>query len=355
MAEGGTTDKIPGPLLYGVAAVLVVISVLWPLVGSSPKADPLHTSNTSYQHAFIVLDGDRTLVALVLSDDSKPVATLDSRTGERVAMGTLCPPTTQGRITVHQPQNQWLWVSCGPSDFVLLDLITATPTLTASEVTTKNPELAAGFRLDHRSVSHDVDAPTHELMVKLHDGRTAWIDMQGGLAFAPSPGEPWQPGYFCWPEHTCSTERKECLGLGPSPSGQGMVLTSNRIHGERQRPGETLAEWPAGLLRPGFVKQPTNRCAFEREGGYLLLHDSAAFEPKEALLSLVDRDGTLHWTRRTAELGAAEGYEPRRAELVGDEVLIFSTNESHRKHLTATWLDLKTGEVRSAQQLFGSP
>ena len=355
MTANNSSKAWVGPALYIGAFATIVLFVMMRSSGVVPGPDPLHTPNTSYKHAFLVAEGDQTLISLVFDDEPTMVATLDSRTGELVAMGPVCPNMDKGRITIHQPQNEWLWVSCGLDDFTLLDLTTAKPVLTRATAASEHPEVAAGIRLGHPHVSHDVEAPTHELRVQLHDGRSAYIGLDGSFSFEPTTPSPWQPGYFCWPGNACSTERRECVSLPPSPSGQGMVLTSNKIHGERKRPSTPISEWPASLLRPGFVLQPTNRCAFEEDDSYLLLHDSAAFEPKESLLSLVARDGTIHWTRRAAELGAAEGYEPRRAQRVGDEVIVFSTNESHRKHLTVTWLDLETGEVHSAQQLFGAP
>jgi len=333
--------------------VLVAATVLFgPLLffAIDQARHPLQRDDARYDHFFIIPDDHRDLFVLL---SKERIFTFDVRTGEEIARGKVACPGNDEKPSWFVPDGPRIWARCGERSGLLVDLRTAQVVLDTDRLGGRHSELALGVRVDQGHVSHDASAPTRALPVTLHDGRSAFIDAEGELLFARPPTPPWRPGYHCWPEHWCSTVRRECLGFAPSADGHGMRLVTNHRHGERQRDPTPIAGWPTGLLKPGLVGDPGSRCAFEHEDTYLAVHDSAAFDPKETLLSLIGRDGTRRWTVPIAALGVAEPLGPRVAQRIGDDVLIVSTNRRSRDWLAIAVLDLATGEVRASHRLVG--
>lgn len=328
----------------GVAAALV-----WRTGVPGPADGPVAGRHARLRHAFVVPGPERDLLALVVTgwEGQGELVSFDLDTGARLTTVPLCKDPQ-----VYQPVGARLWVSCGETELFAVHMATGALGPTAASLQAAHPELAAGLRVEDRTVSLDVDGPTNAIGLRLHDGRLAWVDLDGALHLTHPGGEPWVPGYFCWPEHTCLKSRRACLGFTPAPSGAGMVLAQGVPWGERQTPATAVGDWPTGLLRPGFVREPDNRCALESEDAYLFLHDSAAFDPKETLLSLVSHDGDLRWTRTIASFGVPEGVEVRKAKRLDEDraVLLFFQDQA-RDHLSVAVIDLRSGATSRAHTL----
>ncbi len=335
----------------------LLLLLLCNLLGCSavPTHDPHLMSNSTYRSLVVVRSGGRTLISVLTSTPDDHLLTFDPRTGERVAQTELQCQTVERSPTLLKPVGERAWVTCGDREAFVLDLATGKPLHTFDQLVASNPDLAAGFRSRLGSTDLTVDAPLVALPIALHDGRNAWLDLDGRLRFEPHPDQAaWVPGYFCWPEHKCSRNRKECLGFMKSESGIGYQLSSNRIHGERKTDPVFIGTWPVGLLKPGLVGEPGSRCAYEDEAHHLILHDSAAFEPTTSMVSRVSRDGTIAWSASYESVGADAKHQPRRALDLGDDVLLLIGNTSHKHTLRATVLDRSTGKVRSSHHLFGA-
>lgn len=327
------------------------------LAGCSGTAlfEPYINADVSYRVLFVVQDSAGPLVALFTSTPDAHLIGVDPRTGDRRYATRLTCEDSKASPRIYPPADGLAWVACGPSQAYVIDLRTGTQVVPHSQIQTTNAELAGGFQIRESSISYDVDPPTRGLPITLHDGRNVWLDLDGRLQFEAVPTDPWKPGYFCWPEHKCSTTRRECLGFTKAPDGHGMVLASNRLHGEGQRPATPIGSWPAGVLMPGLVGEPDSRCAYEHDDHYLILHDSAAFDPKETLVSLYHRDGTSKWSLPYSTLGATDRNQPRVAVRFGEEILLITGNTRHRRFVRTALIDASTGEVKANHHIFGRP
>jgi hypothetical protein len=337
----------------------VFVIVSW-LLGSGCwsqlQPDPYLQNGSSYESVLLAEQGRRTLLALVTSTPDHHLVTVDPLTGERLIGVALSCATEGAHPTVYPPVGSKAWVRCGDREAYVLDVVTGAQEVSHQALVERHPDLSAGFRMSTSTVDPTVAAPIRRMRVTLHDGRSAYLDLRGELHFEPDPDQAsWVPGYYCWPEHTCSRSRTECLGFSPSPSGVGYQLSTHRIHGESQREPELLGEWPVGLLVPGLVREVDSRCAFEREEHHLVLHDTAAFEPKNPQLSLVGRTGEVVWSVPYTALGADETHQPRRAIDRGDAIVVLVGNTRTREYLRAVTLDAPTGAVLGAHDLFGQP
>lgn len=335
---------------HDLLAALLATAIL-PACEAGQLADPYVGRNVTWSHAF-VLEGAPPVLG-ILTEGEPHFLTVDLRTGQRLTDLKLPCATPDQRPELYPPAGDLAFVRCGADALSVVDLRRGEVRLTSDAIQAKNADLSAGFRVDTSTITYDVSRPTLGVPLTLHDGRTAWLDLSGTLHAEAIPMEPWRPGYFCWPEHKCSRARKECLGFEKAPHTSGYVLFSTRRHGEKDRPSSAIGTWPAGLLRPGLVGEPESRCAFEWDESHLVLHDSAAFEPKESLLSLVSRDGTLRWSQPYTALGALPDEQPRQAVHVGDEILVLIGNRRRRRYLRAVLLRATSGEVLAAHDVFG--
>lgn len=329
----------------------------WLGCSSVGPVDPYTQSNSRYAGLFVIADGSRHLVSFITSTPDEHLVTVDARTGERLVAQALTCDTPQKQPELYPPVGTQAWVRCGNAEAYVVDLKTGAIVRSHEQIVAGHPDLTAGFRIQTHHIDNTVDPPTRALPLKLHDGRSAWLGMNGQHTFAPDPKQrAWIPGYFCWPEHKCSRARKECLGFQQSDSGVGMVLSTNRVHGERKSAARMapVGDWPVGLLMPGLVGEPDTRCAYEREEHHLILHDSAAFAPKQTLMSKVSRSGTIAWSVPYETLGATDRHQPRRAVMAGDQILILVGNTRNRAYVRAIYVDDATGAVISAVDLFGN-
>ncbi|TVQ88311.1 MAG: hypothetical protein EA397_17195 [Deltaproteobacteria bacterium] len=315
--------------------------------------EPYINADVTYRTLFVVETSDGPMVTFFTSTPRDHLFGVDARTGVRRFATVLSCATPKSRPEIYPPADGLAWVRCGLSEAYVIDLRTGDRVLSDDHIKSTNPDLVSGYQIRHRTISYDVDAPTRGLPITLHDGRNVWIDLEGKVQFEPVPTTPWKPGYFCWPEHKCSTTRKECLGFMKAPDGHGMVLSSNRIHGESQRAPTPIGAWPAGVLMPGLVGEPDSRCAYEHDDHYLLLHDSAAFDPKETLVSLYHRDGTSKWSVSYPSLGATDREQPRMAVQFGEEILVLIGNTRNRRFVRTALIHASTGEVTASHHVFG--
>ena len=316
-------------------------------------SDPYVNTDVSYRVLFVVDQPSGPLVSLFTSRPEHHLLGVDPRSGERRYATRLRCATAKESPQFYPPAGGLAWVKCGLSEAFVVDLRTGETVVTPAHLQSSNPELASGFQIRHSTISYDVDPPRRGLPITLHDGRSAWIDLSGKVQFEAVPTTPWKPGYFCWPEHKCSTTRRECLGFTKAVDGHGMVLASNRLHGEGQRPATPIGSWPAGVLMPGLVGEPDSRCAYEHDDHYLILHDSAAFDPKETLVSRYHRDGTNKWSLSYPTLGATDRNQPRQAVQVGDEILLITGNTRDRSFVRVAMIHAESGEVVSNHHIFG--
>lgn len=323
---------IAGPMVGVVAVALLFVVV------------PLIVSGAGTPQIWRVMllrgaNGDDTLVALLdrrtltyLGDDTKPVEVIawdlktDTRRGT-LALGRLKRDYVEDHLFRHAGDRAWWKTRRGRLE--LLDLRKPAVLIAADDLVARVPALAAGYEV-HEDVA-DPGRPQPAIGVTLHDGHHGWIDQRPAFVDEPPPAAPTPapPGFFCDSGSEPSCARRECMGFASSgPSQEGMVLARAQPWPYRG-PRTPVAPDAAVLLDPGLVTGIETRCAFEVDGSTLVLHDSAATDPKEKLLSLLDPEGHVRWTVKLSQLTRHPNARPLGATVLGDGIDLFLSEEDH--------------------------
>lgn len=345
--------KFDSSLLLALGVMLVVVLIQVMVFRNDIIAGwerytrhPLDRSATRVEILRALPDTDPPLMLVQTRDGL--VVTVELRTGVRrgeVALGR-CEKSSTERLRTSTGSRAFL--HCGETSVRAVDLSTGELLWDLTSAASRHPELALGVRL---ILGSEFTRHPTSLPLRLHDGRRAWIDIEGELSFDTPPPAP--PARHRCRNH-CAHDLDECYDWSDRGGGIERILVVRGQHDLRAGP---LDPWDAGFIDPRLVRIGPGQCVSERGESFWIEHLSAAFEPREVLLSRVERSGRRRWTLPMTALDPRPGAAIHRIHPLGDvDVLVVGHNPEarHMRFVTLVHLDPATGEILAWHPVAGT-